>query len=140
MNLYLDKIVSIEESEEYEEVLDISVSHDNLFIANDILTHNCSFNTASPGMEGISESIGLAATCDVICSLWQDDEDKELGVIRMGLIKNRFGPNYGNCAYKIKYETLTLTETNPDYFTADNPEKTVSDAEDALSKLEEKLA
>jgi len=50
-----------------------------------------SFNTASPGMEGISESIGLAATCDIICSLWQDDESKELGIINMGMQKNRFG-------------------------------------------------
>jgi len=28
---------------------------------------------SSPGIENISESLGTAATCDTICSLWQDE-------------------------------------------------------------------
>jgi replicative DNA helicase len=98
------------------------------------------FNASSPGMENISESIGLAATCDVICSIWQEDEDKELGVIKLGMTKNRFGANFGHCAFKVKYETLTLTETNPDFFSTDGSQQAVTDATDALSKLEEQLA
>jgi replicative DNA helicase len=93
------------------------------------------FNSANPGMESISESIGLAATCDVICSLWQEEEDKELGIIHLGMQKNRFGVNYGSCAFKVKYETLTLTETNPDYFSSENSEKTINEAETTLEKL-----
>lgn len=95
-----------------------------------------SFNTASPGMEGISESIGLAATCDVICSLWQEEEDRELGVINMGFQKNRFGPNFGSAAFKCNYNTLTLKETNSDYFAADNSsEDSIQSAERALNSL-----
>lgn len=96
-----------------------------------------SFNTASPGMEGISESIGLAATCDVICSLWQEEEDRELGIINMGMQKNRFGPNFGNAAFKCNYNTLTLKETNSDYFEADgdSTEDTVKNADRALNNL-----
>lgn len=93
------------------------------------------FNTASPGMEGISESIGLAATCDVICSLWQEEEEKELGIINLGMQKNRFGRNHGHCTFKIKYETLTLSETNPDYFSTDSPDSVVNSAESALHAL-----
>jgi replicative DNA helicase len=94
------------------------------------------FNTASPGMEGISESIGLAATCDVICSLWQEEEDRELGIINMGMQKNRFGPNFGNGAFKCNYNTLTLKETNKDYFEPDDSsEDVVNNASNALSKL-----
>jgi replicative DNA helicase len=93
------------------------------------------FNTSNPGMEGVSESIGLANTCDVMCSIWQEDEDRELGVIHMGLIKNRFGPNFGNCAFRLKYETLTLTETNPDYFAPDNAETAINDASNVLDRL-----
>lgn len=93
------------------------------------------FNAANPGMESISESIGLAATCDVICSLWQEEEDKELGIINLGMQKNRFGVNYGSCAFKVKYETLTLTETNPDYFGTENSEKTINEAQNTLEKL-----
>jgi len=95
------------------------------------------FNTASPGMEGISESIGLAATCDVICSLWQEEEDKELGLIHLGMQKNRFGVNYGHCTFKVKYETLTLTEVNPDHFAQENTQQAVQEAENTLSKLTE---
>lgn len=94
------------------------------------------FNTASPGMEGISESIGLAATCDVICSLWQEEEDRELGVINIGFQKNRFGPNFGSAAFKCNYNTLTLKETNSDYFEADDDkEDVIGDSSTALNKL-----
>jgi replicative DNA helicase len=97
------------------------------------------FNTASPGMEGISESIGLAATCDVICSLWQEDEDRELGIINMGMQKNRFGPNFGSAAFKCNYNTLTLKETNADYFAsdADSTEDTIKNADEVLNSLSE---
>lgn len=95
-----------------------------------------SFNTASPGMEGISESIGLAATCDVICSLWQEEEDRELGIINMGFQKNRFGPNFGSAAFKCNYNTLTLKETNSDYFASDDSSQdSIQNAERALSNL-----
>jgi replicative DNA helicase len=95
-----------------------------------------SFNTASPGMEGISESIGLAATCDVICSLWQEEEDRELGVINMGFQKNRFGPNFGSASFRCNYNTLTLKETNSDYFESDeSTEDSIQNADRALNKL-----
>jgi replicative DNA helicase len=95
-----------------------------------------SFNTSSPGMEGIAESIGLAATCDVICSLWQEEEDRELGVINMGMQKNRFGPNFGHAAFKCNYNTLTLKETSTDYFADESStEDIVKGAENTLNDL-----
>ena len=95
------------------------------------------FNTSSPGMEGIADSIGLAATADLICSLWREEEDIELGIINMGLQKNRFGPNFGSAAFKCNYNTLTLKETNKDYFEEDGPstESVVKGAENALNSL-----
>ena len=95
------------------------------------------FNTASPGMEGISESIGLAATADVICSLWQEEEDRELGVINMGMQKNRFGQNFGSAAFRCNYNTLTLKETSTDYFAQDenSTEDVVNNAATALNTL-----
>lgn len=95
------------------------------------------FNTASPGMEGISESIGLAATCDVICSLWQEEEDRELGVLNMGMQKNRFGPNHGHTAFRCNYSTLTLKETSLDYFEENNTstENVVRGVDTALESL-----
>lgn len=120
---YNDEIVEIEYLGE-RETIDISVTGDSLFYCNGILTKN---------------SIGLAATCDVICSLWQEDEDRELGVINMGMQKNRFGPNFGNAAFRCNYNTLTLKETSTDYFAQDNEstDDVVNDAANALNTLTE---
>lgn len=68
------------------------------------------FSIDEPGLETISESTGLAATADAIFSIWQKDEDKELGVINMGIVKNRFGPNFGSTVLRVDYHTLTLKE------------------------------
>lgn len=118
---YNDEITEIEYLGE-KETIDISVTGDSLFYCNSILTKN---------------SIGLAATCDVICSLWQEDEDRELGVINMGMQKNRFGPNFGNAAFRCNYNTLTLKETSTDYFAqdGDSTEDVVSNAANALNTL-----
>mgnify|MGYP001310023083 CR=1 FL=1 len=35
----------------------------------------------------------------------------ELGIIRMGMVKNRYGQNYGTTAMSIDYTTLTLSQT-----------------------------
>jgi replicative DNA helicase len=85
-------------------------------------TYNCPVITATqinrsglnehnPGVENISESIGLAATADCIMSIWQEDEDTELGIIRMGMVKNRYGQNFGSTEMNIDYTTLTLSES-----------------------------
>jgi len=64
----------------------------------------------SPSLTGISESIGLAATADFICSVYQEEDDAESGILRMGMMKNRFGANFGNVAFAIDYTTLTISE------------------------------
>lgn len=118
---YNDEIIKIEYLGDMETV-DISVTGDSLFYCNDILTKN---------------SIGLAATTDVMCSIWQDEEDRSLGVINMGMMKNRFGPNFGSGAFKCNYNTLTLRETNPDYFEPDDQslENNVRDVDRILTDL-----
>jgi len=109
----------------------------NLPIISATQLNRGSFNTSSPGMEGIAESIGLAATCDVICSLWQEEEDRELGIINMGIQKNRFGPNFGHAAFRCNYNTLTLKETSTDYFEQDkeSTEDVVNEATSTLNTL-----
>ena len=68
------------------------------------------YNEVNPGLETVGESYGLAATADAIFSIWQEEEDAEMGVIKLGLMKNRFGENYGSIAMDINYETLSLKE------------------------------
>ena len=70
------------------------------------------FDQENPGMVTISESIGLAATSDVIASIFQSEEDKEMGILRYGLPKNRFGPRGHSQAMRIEYDTLTITQAD----------------------------
>ena len=68
------------------------------------------YDEENPGLDTISESIGMAATADCIFSIFQDDEDKELGIVKMGMMKNRYGSNYGFTALRLNYDTLTISE------------------------------
>ena len=68
------------------------------------------YNEVNPGFETVGESYGLAATADCMFSIWQEEEDAELGIIKLGMMKNRFGQNFGSCTLQIDYPTLTLTQ------------------------------
>lgn len=86
----------------------------------------------NPGVETISESIGLAATADCIMSIWQEEGDVDLSIIRLGIIKNRYGQKFGSCAMSIDYSTLTLKESQA----AINTEESVS-FDKAFSNLQD---
>jgi len=61
-----DEIISIDEYEEIE-TIDIEIdSEDNLFFANDILTHNSGINNTNPSLTDVSESTALLHTVDVL--------------------------------------------------------------------------
>ena len=68
------------------------------------------FGSDNPDLATISESVGLAATADVIVSIYQNAEDRELGIIRLGMMKNRYGPRGHTQAMRIDYSTLTITQ------------------------------
>tara|TARA_R100000700_G_C3161935_1_gene137812 strand:+ start:187 stop:1494 length:1308 start_codon:yes stop_codon:yes gene_type:complete len=80
------------------------------------------FDTDNPDLATISESIGLAATADVICSIFQNEEDRELGIIRLGMMKNRYGPRGTSQAMRINYSTLTIEEADDVEFEDDSME------------------
>lgn len=69
------------------------------------------YNEINPGLDTVGESYGLAATADAIFSIWREEEDVDLGILRLGVMKNRFGENYGSMMMEIDYETLTLKES-----------------------------
>jgi hypothetical protein len=80
------------------------------------------FSTPNPDLDMTSESMGLSHTVDAQFSIWTEEEDFELGIIHMGIVKNRFGPRQCHTVLEIDYETLSLN--NPDEvaksFTAKN--------------------
>lgn len=70
------------------------------------------YNMSNPDLSTISESIGLAATADAMISIFQNEEDRELGIIRLGMMKNRFGQKGGVQAMRIDYSTLTISQAD----------------------------
>jgi replicative DNA helicase len=70
------------------------------------------YSEVNPGLDTVGESYGLAATADAIFSIWREEEDIELGVLKLGVMKNRFGENYGSVIMEIDYDTLTLKEAS----------------------------
>lgn len=70
------------------------------------------YSEVNPGLETVGESYGLAATADAIFSIWREEEDIEMGVLKLGVMKNRFGENYGSVIMEIDYDTLTLKEAS----------------------------
>jgi hypothetical protein len=70
------------------------------------------FSTPNPDLDMTSESMGLSHTVDAQFSIWTEEEDFELGIIHMGIVKNRFGPRQCHTVLEIDYDTLSLS--NPD--------------------------
>ena len=84
--MMLKKILKIEELDE-REMIDIEVSGNHLFYANDILTHNSSSDVS---LTDTSESFGLPATADLMFALISTEELEELGQILVKQLKNRY--------------------------------------------------
>jgi replicative DNA helicase len=68
------------------------------------------YDQNNPGLETVSESMGLAHTADAQFSIWTEEEDFELGLIHMGITKNRFGPRQCHTVLEIDYPTLSLRD------------------------------
>ena len=84
--MMLKKILKIEELDE-REMIDIEVSGNHLFYANDILTHNSSSDVE---LTDTSESFGLPATADLMFALISTEELESLGQILVKQLKNRY--------------------------------------------------
>ena len=84
-----DEIVSIKKIGE-EETIDITVSGDNLFFANGILTHNSGMNNSDIDLTDTSESTGGPMTADLLLALISTEELENLGQIMVKQLKNRY--------------------------------------------------
>jgi len=105
-----DEILSIEEIPSIE-MIDFEVSGNNLFFANDILTHNSAINqTESVDNSSISDSIGTAMTADFMLFLLQDESMKEQKEIVCKVTKNRFTGITDTWMMSIDYEHMRFED------------------------------
>lgn len=80
------EVVSIEEISEMD-MIDIEVSGNHLFYANDILTHN---SNSDLGLEDTSESFGLPATADFMFGIHTNEKLEGFSQIMVKQLKNRY--------------------------------------------------
>jgi replicative DNA helicase len=73
-------------------------------------SNRSAYGENNPGLETVSESMGLAHTADAQFSIWTEEEDFELGIIHLGITKNRFGPRECHTVLEIDYPTLSLRD------------------------------
>ncbi len=87
--IILDEISFIEIIDE-EETIDISVSDDNLFFANNILTHNSGYDNSEVDLSNVSESTGLSATADLMFAIISTEQLRLLNQLMIKQLKNRY--------------------------------------------------
>ena len=87
-------------------------------------------NQSNPGLETLSESMGLGMTADCVIGLWREKEDEELGRIRMNIQKNRQGPNFGKACFAIDFSTMRMREDSQT-----NTPNIVNEVENSLSDV-----
>jgi replicative DNA helicase len=76
--------------------------------------NRAAYNKAAPDAGKTGESMGLSHTVDAQFSIWTEEGDSELGIIHLGIEKNRFGPREVYTQLNIDYPTLSLTEPESD--------------------------
>jgi replicative DNA helicase len=73
-------------------------------------TNRSAYGEANPGLETMSESMGLAHTADAQFSIWSEDGDFDAGIIHLGITKNRFGRKDCSTVLEIDYPTLSIKD------------------------------
>lgn len=107
-----DEIVSIE-YEGDEDTIDINVSGNNLFYANDILTHNSSVQEQEHDHSHIAGGISKIQTADNVISIFSSASMKERGRYQIQFLKTRSSSGVGS-KVPLGFDTITLKIYNLD--------------------------
>lgn len=92
----VDEIVEIEELEEEIDTIDIELSGNRLFFANNILTHNSGIDVTDIGMSAVSESLGGPMTMDLLIALIATEDLTKQNQVMIQQLKNRYSDVYQN--------------------------------------------
>ena len=69
------------------------------------------YDSTEIGMENISDSMGIAHTADFIGALYQEEGQREEGIINLKICKNRFGGIVGkSIPFAINYSNLVISD------------------------------
>lgn len=113
----MDKIVEIEQLEDGDTV-DIEVDGNHLFYANDILTHNSSYDKSSPDMSSVSESIAIS----------------QIASTMIGVVLDEHRPDIRICSV-LKSRKVNKAKIKPVIVNANTERQTLSDLTDSDKRV-----
>lgn len=94
------------------------------------------FNSEDADLDSMSQSIQISEDADVVLNLFQKDGDKEAGILRMKVLKNRLGGQIGKkMEFDINYTNLCVDDVDEDRITGDRQEMIDDVVEDVIGKV-----
>ena len=120
-----DEIIEIEVVG-WEDTVDIEVSDNHLFVANQILTHNSSVNELEHDHSHIAGGISKIQTADNVISILATPAMRERGQYQFQFLKTRSSSGVGSKII-MGYDQETLRIFDLEEHDADVPVKTASD-------------
>lgn len=106
----------------------------NAPVISAVQTTRDGFDSERIGMQDTGGSIGIPQTADVMFTLYQLENDREMCIIRSKVIKNRLGGKIGeSIEYRVDYNTLRIMDVRHDNSAVSE------DAADIVSQLENDL-
>lgn len=109
-----------------EELRAVAVEY-SLPVVSAIQTNRQGFGSSDLDMTDIADSIGTAATADIIFGIVQTIEMREAGRYSFQLLKNRYGENSKKCPLGVNYPRMRvfdieIDETKPKHLNAESDE------------------
>ena len=117
-----------------QETLDINVSGNKLFLANDILTHNSAVEEQEHDHSHISGGISKINTVDNVLTIQASAAMKERGELRVQFLKTRSSSGVGAKIY-LAYNPISMRITDSDDPTGTKNENDNNSATTIMNKL-----
>jgi hypothetical protein len=91
------------------------------------------YNSEDADLDAMAQSIQIAEDADVVINLYQKDGDKEAGILRCRVLKNRLGGQVGKkMEFDIDYTNLSVEDVDENQITGDRQDMIDDVVEDVL--------
>jgi hypothetical protein len=97
-------------------------------------TNRDGYDNTDPSVANSSDSIGIPQTADFVGALYQNEGDKEAGIMNIALLKNRLGGFLDKIRFNIDYNNLKITDVER---SVAEPDEVANEIVNDLSEIED---
>jgi len=108
-----DEIIDIEEVGEIE-MYDIQVDKNHLYFANEVLTHNSSYDNLESGLDSIADSLGVIQTADNVIALLSNEQLRGENQSLVKFLKNRNTGKLSSHLVEVDFSTVRFIDLDED--------------------------